>query len=201
MKMRFNITYGLNILYVLFLNGGICLYLCLCCQQANPKELKWQRGEVKMITANLRDSLSSLSPSGSGSLKVDPRLGSLWMLQVQLLPPKRARSDSELSTASNSSANNTTDPQQQTQQTYVAAEKSRLSAAPLRESDNNAAATFSRERSNSYNNMGGSDMVEGYRPGELLVCRNQAWGNRYQCCATSYIYVCISQNHYISFLL
>lgn len=115
-----------------------------------------------MITANLRDSLSSLSPSGSSSLKVEPRLGSLWMLQVQLLPPKRNRSDSELSTASTSS-------------TYEPNEKSRFSAAALNE--NNASVAYSRERSNSYSS--GVEMIEGYRPGELLVCRNQLWGNRY----------------------
>jgi len=94
----------------------------------NAIDLKWQRGEVKVITSNLRDSLSSLSPSASTGL-TDPRLGSLWILQVQLLPPKRSRSESELSNASSMS-------------------------------------------------QGALDMVEGYRPGELLACRNPLWGNR-----------------------
>jgi hypothetical protein len=123
------------------------------------KDLKWQRGEVKTITSNLRDCLSTPSPSSSSSSSassatrggdgaVDPRLGSLWMLQVQLLPPKRARSESDLSTASNST----------TSDLYTGGSSASASATG--------------------NGSGDVSMIEGYRPGELLVCRNQVWGNR-----------------------
>lgn len=117
---------------------------------------------MKLVTENLRDSLSSMLPSASIG-KTDPRLGNLWILQVQLLPPKRSRSESELSSASTNG--------DKTKGYQV--EKSRV--VPQQES---ASAAYSRERSNSCNSLYG-DIVEGYRPGELLVCRSQSWGNRY----------------------
>ena len=114
------------------------MQLCLCVPLY--QDLKWQRGEVKVITTNLRDCLSSFSASRSSSAE-DPRLGKLWMLQIQLLAPKRSRSDSDLSSAS----------------TY----------------SNSQAHRFVHKQ-----DIGAENSPEGYRPGELLACRNPQWGNR-----------------------
>jgi hypothetical protein len=134
----------------------------------SDKEIKWQRGEVKKINLNLKDTLSALAPSGSSSARVNPQLGTLWMLQIQISPQPSKRSRSNSTDIGTNALNDSkkrfveTDNRSKSYGIHTSSSASSSYAEPV-----------SRE-----------DMFEGtgYRNGDLLVCRNSAWGNRCDDC-------------------